>query len=82
MFLAAGFGGSTSALSFTLYELAEHQDVQKKLQEEVDGVLGQHDDQITYNNLQEMQYLDKVLNGTSIKLNRGAKMGDPYFPPV
>lgn len=63
IFFIAGFETSSNVLSLILYELAEHQDVQKELLKEVDDVLRKHDGQITYDMLQEMHYMDKVVNG-------------------
>lgn len=40
--------------------------MQKKLQDEVDEVLGKHNGQVTYGSLQEMPYMDKVFNGKRV----------------
>lgn len=50
-------------MQFALYELARNPDVQKKLQEEIDTVLAKHENKITYEAVQEMEYLDGVING-------------------
>ena len=66
IFFLAGFETSSSALCFILYELAEQQNVQRKLQEEVDHVLKKHGGHITYESLQEMPFMDQVFNGTHL----------------
>lgn len=60
-FFAAGFETTASTLSFTLYELAKHQDVQKKVHEEIDSYLKTHNNQITYESLKELTYLEAVI---------------------
>jgi cytochrome P450 family 6 len=63
VFFAAGFETSSTTMSFCLYELALNQDVQERVQKEIDAVLGKHDDKITYEAIQEMQYLDNAISG-------------------
>nr|XP_021196066.2 cytochrome P450 6B6-like [Helicoverpa armigera]XP_049699591.1 cytochrome P450 6B6-like [Helicoverpa armigera]WRX05921.1 CYP6AB38 [Helicoverpa armigera] len=60
VFFAAGFETSSSATSFTLHQLAYHQEVQKKAQEEVDRVLAKHDGKLSYDAVKEMNYLEMV----------------------
>lgn len=47
-------------------ELAHNQEVQDRLREEVDRVLAKHDGAITYEALQEMTYMEQVLEGGSM----------------
>lgn len=61
VFFFAGFETVSTALSFTVYELALNKDIQDKLREEirqnaVNGI-------VTYEVLLEMEYLDMVLSG-------------------
>ncbi|XP_023564449.1 cytochrome P450 3A9-like [Octodon degus] len=63
MFLFAGYETTSSTLSFIMYELATHPDIQKKLQQEIDAALP-HKALPTYNILAEMDYLDMVVNET------------------
>jgi hypothetical protein len=44
--------------------LACNPDVQKRLREEVDTVTAQHNGQLDLDIIQEMQYLDMVVQGT------------------
>lgn len=66
IFFVAGFETSSGSLSFILYELAEHPNIQKQLQEEIDRVLASHDGEITYDSLQEMRFMDKVFHGIQV----------------
>ena len=50
-------------MTFRLYELSLHQDIQDRLREEIDDVLQKHDGKLTYEGIQEMEYLDKVVSG-------------------
>ena len=63
VFIAAGFESSSTTATFALYELAQHQDIQDKVHKEIDKTLAKHGD-LTYDAVNEMTYLHKVLNGT------------------
>ncbi|GAB1290355.1 Cytochrome P450 3A13 [Apodemus speciosus] len=62
-FIFAGYETTSSALSFALYLLATHPDVQKKLQDEIEAALP-NKAPVTYDVLAEMEYLDMVVNET------------------
>jgi cytochrome P450 len=62
-FLAAGFETSGSTLSFALYELALHPDIQNRLRAEIMQVMNKHNGQVTYDGIQEMAYLHMVVSG-------------------
>jgi cytochrome P450 family 6 len=64
MFFAAGFEPSATAISFCLYELALNPDIQDRLRNEADTVLKKHGGSVTYEGIQEMNYLDKIISGT------------------
>jgi cytochrome P450 family 6 len=63
VFFGAGFETSSTTMTFCLYELSLHQDIQERVREEIDHVLQKHDGKITYEAIQEMEYLDKVVSG-------------------
>jgi len=63
VFFLAGFDTSSTTMTFCLYELSLHQDIQDRLQEEIDVVLQKHDGKLTYEAIQQMEYLDKVVSG-------------------
>jgi cytochrome P450 family 6 len=64
VFFIAGFETSSTAAQFALYELARNPDIQKKLQEEIDEVSRQHGGKITYEAVQGMELLDRVVAET------------------
>ncbi|XP_032742557.1 cytochrome P450 3A2-like [Rattus rattus] len=63
IFTFGGYDTTSSTLSFVLYSLATHPDVQKKLQEEIDRALPNKASP-TYDIVMEMEYLDMVFNET------------------
>jgi cytochrome P450 len=69
-FLAAGFETSGSTMSFALYELALHPEIQESLRAEIMQVLNKHKGQLTYDGIQEMAYLDMVVSGVLIEAGR------------
>lgn len=67
VFFAAGFETSSTTLSFCLYELAKAPEIQKRVHEEIDRVLGEHDGQITYDSVSEMKFLEACIDGEFFK---------------
>ena len=63
VFFLGGFETSSSTMTFCLYELSLHQDIQDRVREEIDVVLQKHDGKLTYEGIQKMEYLDKVVSG-------------------
>lgn len=63
VFFLAGFETSSTAMTFALYELALHPDIQNKLREEIHAVLSRHDGKLTYEGITEMNYKQQVLDG-------------------
>uniref|UniRef100_A0A8C4LGQ2 Cytochrome P450 3A n=1 Tax=Equus asinus asinus TaxID=83772 RepID=A0A8C4LGQ2_EQUAS len=61
VFIFAGYETTSTSLSFLLYLLATHPDVQQKLQEEIDATFPNKAPP-TYDALLQMDYLDMVLN--------------------
>ncbi|XP_067674794.1 cytochrome P450 3A5-like [Haliotis asinina] len=62
LFFIAGYETTANTLHFVAYSLAKNPDVQKRLTEEVDSVLG--DNNPDYDNIGEMKYLDRVITET------------------
>jgi cytochrome P450 len=66
-FLFAGRESSASTLTFALYELARHPEIQRSLRAEILQVLSKHGGKLTYDAIQEMSYLDRVVSGEERK---------------
>lgn len=63
IFFVAGFDTSSAALGYCVYELAHHLEIQKKIRNEIDSVLENHDGELSYEATVEMLYLDQVIKG-------------------
>lgn len=63
IFFFAGFETSSSTLSFCLYELAKNHEIQRRIHDEIDRVLAQHNGQITYESVSTMTFLGATVDG-------------------
>ncbi|XP_052023780.1 cytochrome P450 3A13-like isoform X1 [Apodemus sylvaticus] len=73
IFVFAGYETTSNTLSFIMYTLATHPDVQKKLQHEIDAILP-NKAPATYNGLVELEYLDMVISETLRLYPVGARL--------
>lgn len=62
VFFLPGFETSSTAMSFTLFELAQNEIIQDKLREEIISDLHRYNGNLTYEAVKEMQYLDQCFN--------------------
>ena len=58
-----GFEGGSSTLMYMLFELAQHPNVQNKVREEISSTLKSHGDELTYELMKSMPYLNMVIDG-------------------
>lgn len=63
IFYLAGFETSSTTLTFATFEIAQNQYVQKRVRDEISRVLSKHNNEVTYEAVQEMEYLDQVVCG-------------------
>ncbi|XP_055853972.1 probable cytochrome P450 6g2 [Episyrphus balteatus] len=61
IFFVAGYETSSATMSFCLYELTKSVEVQKRLRGEIKEVLKANDGKITYEAVNEMEYLNMVV---------------------
>jgi cytochrome P450 family 6 len=66
-FLIWGFEISGCALSFALYELALHPQIQHSLRAEMLQVLCKHDGKQTHDVIKNMAYLDRVVSDEKLR---------------
>jgi cytochrome P450 len=62
-FLLGSYETSGSTMTFALYELALHPEIQQILRAEIMQVLRNHDGKLTYDGIHDMSYLDRVVSG-------------------
>lgn len=62
-FFVAGFEGCAIPMCFCLYELARNQEIQQRVREEIEEVLGRNGGLLTYEAAKEMKYLGHVIDG-------------------
>ncbi|XP_044262899.1 cytochrome P450 6g1-like [Tribolium madens] len=63
-FFGDGFETSSAVMSFVLYEIASNPNVQEKLRGEVNKAFENNGNKLPYEVLQQLQYLDAVINET------------------
>jgi cytochrome P450 family 6 len=57
-------------MSFALYELALHPEIQHRLREEILQVLRKHDGNLTYDGIHNMSYMDMVVSGEELNQDK------------
>lgn len=57
------FETSSTTLTFALYELALSPDVQETLRDDIQTVLSRHGNELTYEAMLDMKYLQMVIDG-------------------
>ncbi|XP_032665500.1 uncharacterized protein LOC116841547 [Odontomachus brunneus] len=62
VFFVGGFETSSTAMSFIAYQVAANPDIQAKLQQEIDEVLGNSHGEVTYETINRLKYLDMVIS--------------------
>lgn len=63
IFFLAGYETSSTALTYTLYELSQHPEIQQKARESVRKVLDKFNGEISYEAVAEMQYVEQCAKG-------------------
>lgn len=63
VFFEAGFETSSTTQTFAMYELAINTEVQDRLRNEINCVLEKHNGLVGYESINEMEYLDRVVDG-------------------
>lgn len=58
-----GYETSSTTLTYCMYELSVNEDIQAKARESVKDVLKKHGNKLTYESVNEMDYLEQCVNG-------------------
>lgn len=61
VFFLSGFEATAGTMVYLAHELATHPDIQNKLQNEIDIFFENHNQQISYDAIKQMKYLDMVV---------------------
>ncbi|EDW74200.1 uncharacterized protein Dwil_GK21514 [Drosophila willistoni] len=64
VFFLGGHETSATTMGFALHELAINQDIQNRLRNEIDEVLAKNNGEFNYESMNEMKYLEKVIDET------------------
>lgn len=67
VYFLAGFDTSSTTLTFTFFELARHPQYQTKLREHVKQVIAKYNNEVTFEAIGEMTYLDQCICGKWIR---------------
>ena len=62
--LVAGYDTTGTTLAFACYQLAKNPEIQEKLREEVEEIVGDSSRELTYDDLQNMTYVDQIISET------------------
>lgn len=73
VFFVAGFETSSTTMTFALFELATHPEIQERLRDEIDTVLARHGGKMTYDSLSDMKYMSQVIDET-LRLHSPARI--------
>lgn len=63
LFFVGGFESSSSTMSFCMYELAKHPEIQQNIYDEIVDVLQKYNGILTYEAVADMKYLGQCLDG-------------------
>lgn len=66
LFYLAGFDTTSSAVSLCLFELSRQPELMKRVQCEIDDVMNKHNNNITYECINDMPFLDACVRGSTI----------------
>lgn len=66
VFFLAGYETSSTALTYTLYELSQHPEIQQKAREATRKVLKKFNGEFSYEAVAEMQYVEQCAKGENV----------------
>lgn len=66
-FFIDGFGTSSMTLNFIVFDLANNPWAQLRLREEIDSIFTKYNNELTYEAIQSMTFLDNICSGKSLQ---------------
>lgn len=63
IFFVAGFETSSSTMAYCLHELANNHDLQRRVHREIDEVMKKYNDEITYDSMMDLKFLESCIDG-------------------
>lgn len=63
LFYVAGFETTSSLVAYSLFEFAQNQSILRRIQREIDEKLDKYDGKLTYECIQEMEYMELCIMG-------------------
>lgn len=66
IFFLAGFEISSIVMTFALYELSIHPELQNRVREELIRVLKKYNDKMCYDSIGELEFMQQVIDGNYI----------------
>lgn len=63
VFFIAGFESSSNAISLTLLELAQNQELQERARKHINDVLNKHNGELTYEAYMDMTFIEQCVHG-------------------
>ena len=63
-YFVAGYETTSTTLTFCIYELSQHQELQEKARQEVLDVLNKYQNQLTYEAMSELNFVEKIIRET------------------
>jgi cytochrome P450 family 6 len=70
VFFLAGYETSSTALTYTLYELSQHSEIQQIARESARKVLEKFNGEFTYEAVSEMQYIEQCAKGKNVTASK------------
>lgn len=62
-FFTPGFDTISTAMTFMFYEIAKNPEVQIKARREIETILGDDNNNMTYENISKMEYVNQIISG-------------------
>lgn len=69
VFFVAGYETASTVMNYCLFELAQNEEIQERVRDEILKTLKKHDGKVTYESVMETKYLGQVIDGKLLLKN-------------